>query len=936
MSYLRKEYKEYKHFKEEIFKEAAEAWTEENVILINERLNRNAIYRLNSAIERFDNKFGPYRDKLPAIADILSNAENGLHLVITGKVGSRTTAQMLQRMSIMYNILSNFFGGDLGALLKTPAFRVSQNQPDEKIDKIADRGHDVKAIRRTLASALKPNDEERMLFRRAYKSFDMPTLDWNMAAKQLCCLSVNELQDLAGIERVPMVVIDEPQEDTNTSGETGLDEKARDTAGKIASYAGGAVVGGAVAGTVIGAKALAKRFSGPTQKDLASMNIYLNAIKNVLPVGEPEFALAKQGLEKLIGNIKKAETGAKVNFDQNWLRNPTAIAISQGKQLIDIFEQLGTAWNSIKSKYKSPLSEQDIKTIEKTLNQQVNSVTSKLGRFFKVNLPKGLTAKELIAALVSVAKRGAGGTESASSGTASETQTASETFSEEDKKDVASFRSVGAGLRGFNPLLGGSGGGERSAAQSVRESYEFLNHFFGSLPKEMILSENIGSFLEHLELITEDFDDLDKVLTNFAKIKTDVDNKLEKATQSTKEKTTSTSTSTAPAAAPAAPTAAAPGANVQPTDIQAAVAANIPKEKVADIDKQINDLNIPTVNNVESAKKFLKDYEKILEKDVGLKELAELSKLSELVTENKRQNLINQIKKIIIEHLQENQLPPEQLNQLIAIYNFASTKPKNVNDLKKLAKKSGFTGNINVITNPAFGEVKNRASAVAPAPSTNPVIAAAPQTAQPAAVAQPATATPSLASGTAAAAPAAPAAPVTPTTQAQTRETHPAASQLYPIIKQRLENLNANTYQEMLAVLNNIPPSESGIKYQLGNEESLEKQTGLIQYFAEPDTKNQEFVKNINKITTIGDLRGKVIDLQIAKMKVPGITNRDTYKQYKSIIYNIGNILELIKILKTGGTPVAAPAPAAAPPAAPTTAAQAPAATATPPAPAAQ
>ena len=72
MSQIRKEYSEYKHFKEDIFKEAAEAWTEENVILINERLNRNAIYRLNSAIQRFDNKFGPYKDKLPAIEDIFN------------------------------------------------------------------------------------------------------------------------------------------------------------------------------------------------------------------------------------------------------------------------------------------------------------------------------------------------------------------------------------------------------------------------------------------------------------------------------------------------------------------------------------------------------------------------------------------------------------------------------------------------------------------------------------------------------------------------------------------------------------------------------------------------------------------------------------------------------------------------------------------------
>ena len=162
------------------------------------------------------------------------------------------------------------------------------------------------------------------------------------------------------------------------------------------------------------------------------------------------------------------------------------------------------------------------------------------------------------------------------------------------------------------------------------------------------------------------------------------------------------------------------------------------------------------------------------------------------------------------------------------------------------------------------------------------------------------------------------------TTQAQTQE---LARQLHPKIKQYLENLNAKTYQEMLAVLSKIPPSESGVKYQLDgengekDEEDLAKQTEWIKYFAKPETNNQEFVKNIKKITTIGDLRGKVIDSQIAKMNVPGITNRATYKQYKSIINSIDNVPDLIRILKTGGTPEAASVPTQSPAAAPTQAA---------------
>jgi hypothetical protein len=623
MSYLRKEYKEYKHFKEEIFKEAAEAWTEENVILINERLNRNSIYRLNSAIERFDNKFGPYRDKLPAIADILSNAENGLHLVITGKVGSRTTAQMLQRMSIMYNILSNFFGGDLGALLKTPAFRVSQNQPDEKIDKIADRGHDVKAIRRTLASALKPNDEERMLFRRAYKSFNMPTLDWNMAAKQLCCLSANELQDLAGIERVPMVVIDEPHEDTNTSGETGLDEiTAKDTAAAVA----GTVVGGGVAATVGGGiaagKALAGRFKGPTPQDIAEMNKYFKRIESTIPDGE-ETAKLKNGLKTLEANIKKAEGGAKF-AGWNPLRNPTQRAISQGKQIIDIFEKLGQAWTAARGKYKDPLEDDDIANIEKMLLTQVNSVGQKLGRLFKTNLPSGLTAKDIVNALVSLAKK---------------------------------------------PTT------EPDAQQPPTIKENYLDQIFSQMPNKKMLSESLIYQFEIFEefehflngsLLAEGFEDLDGLLAKFANIKTNIDDKFEKQEKETGSgqaaspvppSTTQPQKQTSTDQTKNAEAEAAKETDIAQEDIEGAIngsniatEAEIGKEKLEQLNKAIAALQIPQVTDVASAKTFLQTYKSLLTKDL------EIGNLINILANNVPQNLeehrnvaINVIKTLLLE-----------------------------------------------------------------------------------------------------------------------------------------------------------------------------------------------------------------------------------------------------------------------------------------------
>lgn len=404
MSNIRKEYLEYKHFKEEIFKEAAELWTEDNVILINERLNRNAIYRLNSAIERFDKKFGPYRDKLPAIADILSNAETGLHLVITGKVGSRTTAQMLQRMSIMYNILSNFFGGDLAALLRTPAFRAAHEQPDEKIDKIADHGHDIKAIRRTLASALKPSDEERMLFRRAYKSFDMPTLDWNAAAKQLCCLSCNELKDLTGVERVPMVVVDT---DDAPQSEEGLEEAG------ILTTAAGALIGGAATNAVQGASNFAKTF----QKHGEQMGKSLAALEKII-YGIPELASLKSPMTRLRDKAQKASAtrSGVPSFDfsagvRGFMMHPTVVIYKQAIMVLESFEAILKAWDqTIEGNYsKSGFTKENLQNLKKELTNAVKGdMFSKIARTIMGGVKPfpGLSPNDIVNAFMKVAEDG--------------------------------------------------------------------------------------------------------------------------------------------------------------------------------------------------------------------------------------------------------------------------------------------------------------------------------------------------------------------------------------------------------------------------------------------------------------------------------------------------------------------------------------------------
>jgi len=659
MSNIRKEYSEYKHFKEQIFIEAAETWTEENVILINERLNRNAIYRLNSSIQRFDNKFGPYRDKLPAIAKILNDAENGLHLVITGKIGSRSAAHMLQRMSIMYNILSNFFSNDIKALLRTPAFRIALAQGDTKINEISDEKHDIKAIKRSMAAALKPNDQERTLFRRAYKSFDMPNLDWNEAAKQLCCLSCNELQELAGIETVPMVV--------NDTEESGMSEAG---AARTAAAVGGTVLGSAVAGAVTAGiaagKGLTGRFSGPTPQDIAEMNKYLKKIENVIP-NVPETANLIKGLKALEANIKKAESGAKF-AGWNPLRNPTQRAISQGKQLIDIFEKLGQTWNAAKGKYKEPLTDEDINNIQKLLTTQVNSVGQKLGRLFKTNLPPGLTAKDIINGLVALAKK--------SSEETPQTQ------------------------------------------EPVKENA--LTKLFAEMPNKTMLSESLKyqfnllhefeTYVEKIAL-TEGFEDLDNILSNFASIKTNIDDKLEKQEINAPSETTADvqpvrSSPTKKAVddpSKAAETEAAKENDIASEDIDTAIGAvtrateqEIGKDRLDALNKAIADLQIPNVNDAASASKFLTTYKSLLTKDI------EIGNLINILASNVQQSgniqeqrsiAINIIKRIILEQpislrtaeaeIQQKRAPERELEKRInrnpmSKATIATNKPKTL------------------------------------------------------------------------------------------------------------------------------------------------------------------------------------------------------------------------------------------------------------------
>lgn len=222
MSSLRQEYNRSKSQKEKIVSEAALAWLSANVVLINEKIDRTTVSRLIDSIQKFEDTFGKFADRLPAVGQYLSAAETGLQQVITGKANDRKASAMLKKLTILYFTFSDFFTRDLPVLLRTKLFDAAKEQPDVRLDMIRNRNgtvHEPHVIRDALANALKPTKEEKKLLSKIYRSSLLPKLNALEIASQLMTLTYSELEELTKVGKVPLVAT--PEEMPGEEGEEG-------------------------------------------------------------------------------------------------------------------------------------------------------------------------------------------------------------------------------------------------------------------------------------------------------------------------------------------------------------------------------------------------------------------------------------------------------------------------------------------------------------------------------------------------------------------------------------------------------------------------------------------------------------------------------------------------------------------------------------------
>lgn len=216
---LRKELNKEKQIKEKAVDDAAYKWVESNIVLINEQIDRRTVKRLIDSISKFDEVFGQYKAKLPALGAQIDAAEEGLEKVITGRANDKKAGDMLKRLGYLYNTFSRFFSKDLPILLNSHLFFAAKKNPDVRLDVLQPKSgerYNPAAIRDSLRHSLEPSKDDMKFLRKIYKK-KIPLVDSLALSNQLLQMSYNELQNLTNIGSVPIMDVEEKPEEQQTA-----------------------------------------------------------------------------------------------------------------------------------------------------------------------------------------------------------------------------------------------------------------------------------------------------------------------------------------------------------------------------------------------------------------------------------------------------------------------------------------------------------------------------------------------------------------------------------------------------------------------------------------------------------------------------------------------------------------------------------------------
>jgi len=351
MSNLRQQFDKEKAQKEKVITEAALSWLDDNVIIINEKINRNSVNKLVSSIAKFESTFSPFKQKVPTITAIVDGAEENLQQVLMGKAGDKRTSEVLEYLSYVYNAFSSFFSRDLPIMLKARMFQLAVQNPDVRLDSLTSGGFNAEAAQKTFAHGLTPSDDELKLIGKILKTKAIPKFDTSKIASELMALSYNDLMELTSVGKVPLA----------TTPKTIGEEDVIVTESMVQQYVS---VLTEASNKEIGQK-LSQLKQIITKTGLQTLSGPVNKLHSAL--------LAYQGTPE--GKQLSQQLSQKVDIKQlgNLFKTPGGKLTKQANMAIELFNSLGKAWPEIKDLAdKEDATEQDVQSIKNILTKAVS------------------------------------------------------------------------------------------------------------------------------------------------------------------------------------------------------------------------------------------------------------------------------------------------------------------------------------------------------------------------------------------------------------------------------------------------------------------------------------------------------------------------------------------------------------------------------------
>lgn len=374
--------------------DAAYRWLEENVIYINEKINRNSVNRLISSISKFEETFGPYRDKIPSLTSVLEGAEDNLQQVLTGKASDKRAADLLEYLSFVYNVFSGFFAKDLPVVLKTRVFAIPRENPEVRLDSLSGgSGFDASIAAKTFSNALKPSNDEVKLLGKVLKSKALPKLDYNKVAMEMLGLSYNDLIDLTNVSRTPLVTTPTLEEEAPVpimEDEEVLEEQGSSTGGSDSLVDAGQRV------------AQLKQISTK-----AGLNASLSGAINKLHSDILKFDASDLG-KKFTAQFDQlkgvADSDSRSSF-ADLFKTPGGKLLKQANMAIELFTAIGNAWPTMQQYLeKDDPTEEDLNNIRAVLTKKVGGgILKRAAQAFNVTTQPypGLDAETVVNALLS-------------------------------------------------------------------------------------------------------------------------------------------------------------------------------------------------------------------------------------------------------------------------------------------------------------------------------------------------------------------------------------------------------------------------------------------------------------------------------------------------------------------------------------------------------